>query len=203
MAKPDIHRLLDLQRFMLQFQNVRRVVYLPGKTDEQENDIEHSYTLAMSAWFLATHFPQLDRDKLIRYALVHDLVEVHAGDTYIFAQDDSLITKQEREHAALQQIKQDWPDFAELATEIEAYEKRSDPESRFVYALDKIMPILVNYIGKGHGWHKHDVSLELLHHNKQNKVALSPEVQDYYDALMALLKENPSLFPASPTSQQR
>ncbi|HUC89762.1 MAG TPA: HD domain-containing protein [Patescibacteria group bacterium] len=197
MSKPDIHRLLDLQLFMLQFRDIERVVYMPHKTEQRENDVEHSYSLAMMAWFLAQYFPNLNKDRLIRYAMVHDLVEVHAGDTYVFAQDESISTKAERERAALEQIKKDWPDFPELTQEIETYEAKKDEESKFIYALDKIMPIMLNYLGKGHGWHKHQVTIEVLHQNKKDKVSVSPAINDYYNQLYALLRQNPGFFPSA------
>src|SRR5487761_1693983 len=112
MKKPDIHRLIEFQSLLHQFQAIERVTHVPGKF-EPENDTEHSYNLALSAWFLAQYFPHLDRDKIIRYALVHDLVEIHAGDTYIYADQATIDTKKEREHAALLQLEKDWPDFPE------------------------------------------------------------------------------------------
>jgi putative hydrolases of HD superfamily len=194
MTKPDLQRLLDLQLFLLQFRAIERVSYLPGRQPQRENDMEHSYTLAVAAWFLAHYFPDLDRDKVIRYALAHDIVEVHAGDTYIFADDDSIATKKERERAALERIKQDWPDFTELTQSMEAYEERSTPEAKFVYALDKIMPIMLNYLSQGHGWRKHNVTIDMLHQNKKDKVALSPEIQEYYNELLVLLRKHAHYF---------
>jgi putative hydrolase of HD superfamily len=70
----------------------------------QENDTEHSYNLAMTAWYLAAYFPELDKNKLIRYALVHDLVEIHAGDTFAFGDAKHIASKSEREAAALNQL---------------------------------------------------------------------------------------------------
>jgi putative hydrolase of HD superfamily len=195
MTKPSIQRLLDLQHFLLQFRNVERISYLPGQTERRENDVEHSYMLAMAAWFLAPFFPELNPDKAIRYALAHDLVEVYAGDTYTFATDESIATKKQREHEALMRIKQDWPDFSDLVASIEAYENRTDAEAKFVYALDKIMPIMLNFLSKGHGWRKHNVTIDMLHENKKDKVALSPEVQEYYKALLALLHKHEHYFP--------
>lgn len=64
------------------FQKVERVVFVPQR-DRQENDVEHSYLLAMLAWQLAEILaPQLSKEKVIKYALVHDLVEVYAGDVF-------------------------------------------------------------------------------------------------------------------------
>ena len=149
--KPDIHRLLELQQLLLKFSQIQRVV--ERKQDDKyvnESDTEHSYNLAMTAWFLAPHFPALNRDLLIRYALIHDLVEVQAGDTYVYAEQAHLDSKVEREKAALEQLRTEWPDFAELITDLSDYEARQDEEAKFIYALDKIMPIMQIFINNGY-----------------------------------------------------
>jgi len=191
---PPLERLLELQRLLFDFRNVKRVVNLPNA--EAENDIEHSYSLAMTAWYIAQYFPELDRDTIIRYSLIHDLVEVHAGDTYIYADAATLASKQQREADALQKLTQDWQDFPELSADIAAYEKLDTPESAFVYALDKIMPIMVIYIGEGYTWKLEKITLEMLHDKKKDKISISPEIMHYYTALYELLQKSPHLIPA-------
>lgn len=195
MNKPDIHRLLELQKLLLAFSQVDRV--LERKHGEQyihENDTEHSYNLAMTAWFLAPHFPELDANLLIRYGLVHDLVEVHAGDTDVYAPDHIIATKQAREAVAAQKLREDWADFPDIHRLIERYENRADAEARFVYALDKIMPIMQIYINEGHTWKVGGITLGKLDAVKATKVALSPEIKAYYDELYALLLASPELI---------
>lgn len=179
---------------LLNFQAVKRIVHLP-KTFAQENDVEHSYALAMTAWFLAPYFPELNRDKLIRFALAHDLVEVHAGDTYIYGKQTDLDSKTAREAAALEKLQNEWPDFPELTDTIHDYEDRASEEAKFIYALDKIMPVMLIFIAEGHSWHKENVSLEQLHTHKQAKVSLSPAIQAYYNQLYALLQQHTHYFP--------
>lgn len=191
--KPDISRLITFQSLLLNFQAIQRVTHMP-KTFQPENDVEHSYSLAMSAWFLAQYFPHLDCDKIIRYALVHDLVEVHAGDTYIYANQATIATKRTREHAALKQLEQDWPDFPDLTATIKDYETHHSEEAKFVYALDKIMPIMVIFIAEGYTWQQEGITPERLHAVKQHKVAVSPEIAPYYDQLYELLLQNRHLF---------
>lgn len=200
--KPDIHRVLEFQKLLVQFQHISRVTHIPDSW-EAENDTEHSYNLAMTAWFLAPHFPQLDRDKLIRYALVHDLVEVHAGDTYIYADEATLATKHAREQAALKQLEQDWADFPNLTATIRTYEQRDDEESKFVYALDKIMPIMLIFLGEGYTWQREGITPEQLHEAKRRKVALSPEIYPYYEQLHDLLQQHRHYFTGKKPSQQR
>lgn len=194
MSKPNIPRLIELQQLLLQFQAIDRVLLLPGRGERRENDVEHSYNLAMAAWFLAQYFPSLDRDLAVRTALAHDLVEIHAGDTYIFHNPDGLATKKAREDAALEQLAADWADFPDMLETLQAYEKRETPEAKFVYALDKVMPAIINYLQGGQTWKENHVTIDDLHEMKDAKVALSPEIEPLYRELMALLKENPQLF---------
>lgn len=192
MKLPTLDRLFELQKFLYDFRNIKRVIHFPNK--ELENDIEHSYSLAMTGWYIASYFPELNKDKIIQYAIVHDLVEVHAGDTFLYGDAALLASKQDRETKALIQIKQDWADFPDLIASIEAYEKHDTPESAFVYALDKIMPILVIYISDGYTWKKENITVEMLDDKKRNKISISPEIDMYYQQLYELLKNSPHLL---------
>jgi 5'-deoxynucleotidase YfbR-like HD superfamily hydrolase len=194
-ATPDIHRLIDFHRLLLQLQAVDRVPLLPNSDTRSENDVEHSYNLAMAVWFLSEYFPGLDRSKVIRYAMAHDLLEIHAGDTYIYADQAILDTKAEREAAAVKQLEKDWGgDFPDLLNTIHEYEGKSTEEAKFVYALDKIMPIILIFIGQGYTWQKEKITLEQLHAVKKDKVALSPEVNQYYKQLYKLLQDHQHYF---------
>ncbi|MDB5181973.1 MAG: Metal dependent phosphohydrolase [Candidatus Saccharibacteria bacterium] len=196
--KPNLSRLLAFQKLLLAFSQVERVVDRQHKNGYiRENDTEHSYNLAMTAWFLASHFPRLDQGKVVKFALAHDLVEVHAGDTYIYADAELLASKSARKAAALEQLSQEWPDFPDLIETVRAYEERSSEEAKFVYALDKIMPMMLIYIGEGHTWKREGITLQRLHAVKKDKVAVSKDIKPYYDALYDLLLDSPHLIPKS------
>lgn len=191
-----LQKLLDFAKILNEFQAVERVIRVKD-TERWENDVEHSYDLAMLAWYiLATTETTLDRDTIIRYALIHDFLEVYAGDTYNFSTDARhLASKHEREVAAAVKLRETLSEFTELHEAIDAYEKRSDAESRFVYALDKIEPVIQLYLDGGRTWKEKDVTLEMVYENKKDKVALSPEIKAYFDELMELLrKEEKKLF---------
>lgn len=182
--------VLKFTEMLNAFRRVERVMYVNG-TDRMENDSEHSYHLAMLAWYIIDSEKfDLDKDLIIRYALVHDLVEVYAGDTYAFTDDkEHLENKEQREHDALMRLQKEFPSFADMFSLVESYERREDRESRFVYALDKIQPIIHAYLDNGRMWNEKHLTLEIIFNHKKNKVALSPEVQLYFDELMVLLKE--------------
>ncbi|HZZ99759.1 MAG TPA: HD domain-containing protein, partial [Candidatus Paceibacterota bacterium] len=135
---------------------------------------------------------KLDLAKAIKYALIHDFVEVYAGDTYFYGNRKG---KTARERRAAARIKKEFPEFKELHRLIEAYESKRDRESRFVYALDKIVPLYNVYLDNGRYWKKADVSLKILFDKKKSKVAKSPELVKYFDEMVALLrKEEGRLF---------
>jgi len=193
--KADITRLLELQQLLALFSQVeRRTHRVHAGSYISENDTEHSYNLAMTAWYLAEWFPDLDKNLLIQYALAHDLVEVHAGDTYIYGTEDELASKEAREADAIVTLKADWSDFKDMNETIEAYESKTDAESKFIYALDKLMPIMLIYIHDGYTWKKEGVTVDMLYKAKIDKVKLSPEIYPYFEQLHALLLSRPDLI---------
>lgn len=195
-TKPDLARLLTLQQMLLTFSNIRRVVDRSDGAEAYilENDSEHSYNLAMTAWFLCQYFPELNETTVLKLALAHDLLEVHAGDTYIYGDPAHIATKKDREAKALEQLTHEWPDFPDSISYMQQYNARETAEARFVYALDKIMPIMQIYINHGHSWSNNHITVEMLHAAKKEKVALSPEIQPYYEKLHQLLLDSPDII---------
>lgn len=196
--KPDIYRLLELQKLLAAFNQIDRGVHREHIGNfVAENDTEHSYNLAMTAWYLCQWFPELDSNLVIKYALAHDLVEIHAGDTFFYGSKEELDSKAEREAKALQQLRADWPDFTAMTDAAETYEKKDSPEACFVYALDKVMPIMLVYIHDGYSWKESGITVKILHEYKQDKIALSPEIKPYFDEIYNILLEHPEVFAKS------
>lgn len=192
--KPTIERLLELQKLLLEFSNVERVLHRRRNNELQmENDTEHSYDLAMTAWYLTKWYPHLDKNKIIKYALVHDFVEVHAGDTFTYGSEESLASKDKREADALRKLQKEWSDFDELTDEIVRYESLADEEAKFVYALDKIMPVMMIFIHDGYSWKEHKITAKMLYDKKKNQVVQSPEIYPYFIELHDLLLKHPEI----------
>lgn len=192
-----LEKLLGFARMLNELQAVQRVVRVKG-ADRWENDMEHSYNLAMLGWYIVdSRKLPLDREKVFRYALAHDLVEVYAGDTYLYSEDKALLaSKPERERLAAERLAAEFPEVPEMHDAIVGYVLKDDPESRFVYALDKIEPIVKMYLDDGRTWKEKDVTLEMLYESKKDKVAFSPEISAYFDEFMVLLRqEEKRLFP--------
>lgn len=193
----DIERLMAFLRLTHAFQLIERRLNRPG--DERlENDAEHSYQLALAAWFVndAKHLG-LDTDKLIRFALVHDLPETYAGDTFAFTTDASeRASKESREAEATARIAEELPEFPELIETIHAYERRDTPEAKLVYALDKLLPTMNNFMDGGRTWRREGISLQMMRDYKADKIAESPAIAEYFDAMTALIAESPELMAA-------
>lgn len=198
-ARPDIRRLVELQRLLLQFHSIKRQVY-HTTPDRQETDTEHSYTLAIAGWFLAQYFPGLDTNTVIRLALVHDLLELHAGDTFAYGDRAILSTKADREAAAVQKLAADWADFPDMVHDIRSYEARESAEAKFVYALDKVMPAILNYLNEGDIWRRYHITIDQFIAEKEAKVPVSPEVYAYYTELLAILRKHPEFFAPNPSA---
>ncbi len=186
--------LVDFVNFTHEFREVAR--YAGSRLGKRiETDAEHSYQVAMVAWFLIEQDKlNLNRELCLMYALAHDLVEAYAGDTYIYDKRQ-MLSKHEREQKALDKIKKRFSHFKTLVNIIKKYEKREDKESKFIYAVDKILPPLQIYLEKGKMWHKKKVSLKDTLESKNTKIAVSPEVDKcWQELLIELVKNNKKLF---------
>lgn len=186
----NLEKLLEFSKLLTVFQKVERVPYVPG-TSKRENDAEHSFRLALTAWYLiSSHKLNLDRNKALQLALAHDLVETYAGDTYIYSKDQAhLDSKKEREKEAAERLAKEFPEFTDMHSSIQDYESRQTPEARFVYALDKILPIVTNMEDGGVEWREDSITIQMLVENKTPKVALSPEIEPYFNELVALMRD--------------
>ena len=190
-------RLLDLQKLLLQFLEIERMIYLPDGAikNRRETDTEHSFHLAMLAWYLCSAYPHLDRDKVIRYSLAHDLVEIYAGDIMAVGRtEEQQIEKEKREKSALKKLKANWPDFGDMTNTIEEYEKQDNPEAVFVKALDKILPMILNILGEGKTWKIYDIKRSTVIKLKDDKTKHSKEISEIWKVLRAEIMSRDDFF---------
>jgi len=186
-----IDKILQFSAFLDKFRKIERTVRVNG-SDRNENDMEHSYMLALLAWYICSSAKlDLDLEKIIRYALVHDLVEIYSGDTdFYHATKEQKESKHAREQAAMERITKEFPEFTEFHELYSAYENRADKEAKFVYALDKVQPVLMIYLDGGRTWNERNITLDMIKEKKDDKVGISPEVAKYWKEFIALLEEN-------------
>lgn len=198
-ATPTLDQLFTLiTELMLPFHEIQRDIDLPLASPRAENDVEHSWSVTLMACALAPAVdPALDVGKIAQFAIVHDLVEVFAGDTSIFAHQSEHDSKAKRERQALDTIHQRFAAFPWLATTITEYEQKSTPEAKFVSAIDKLLALQIDYLDKGSYLgrkriteSKYFKSLE----RPTQKGHLHPAVGDYYDQVLELIKTDPDFF---------
>ncbi len=189
----EFEQLLDFIEFTHEFQEIIRVARPPFR-ERFENDAEHSYQLAMVAWFLIEQDKlKLDKELCFMYALAHDLVEIYAGDTF-FVDKNLNSSKHKREKESLKKIKEKFPFFKSLAKIIERYEKKQDEESRFIYALDKLLPPIQIYLEDGKLHKEMRVTFEEVVENKNEKISKSKIVNKYWSELLEEFTNNKSKF---------
>lgn len=122
---------------------------------KRENDAEHSWHLALMAMILSeyVHSPKVDVNRAIRMALVHDLVEVYAGDTFAY-DEDANEDKLAREEAAAEKLYGILPEDQgrELYLMWKEFDEMETPDSIYAAALDRLQPFILNYCTSGYTW---------------------------------------------------
>ena len=124
----------------------------------RENDVEHSWHLAMMAILLAEHSNQpIDTTKVVKMVLIHDVVEIDAGDVFVYSKERQNAA--EKESVAAERIFGMLPEDQrdELIGLWREFEERKTPEARFAAALDRIEPVMQNYMNRGLSWKENDV----------------------------------------------
>jgi len=149
-------------RFALQADRLKGVVRRTRLVDgsRHENSAEHSWHLALLAVLLAdTAGPEVDAARVVRMLLVHDLVEVEAGDTFAYDAAANL-GRDERERLAAERIFGLLPEGQgdELRALWEEFEAGETPDARFAVAMDRFQPLLLNYHGGGGSWREHGIT---------------------------------------------
>jgi putative hydrolase of HD superfamily len=152
-----------------------------------ENDAEHSWHLCLCVIVLAEHSnqPKLDLLRVLKMVILHDLVEIDAGDT--FAYDTAAMADQhEREAIAADRIFGLLP--ADQAREFRAvwdeFEAKETPEAKFATALDRFQPMLLNCRTEGGAWHKHGITHDRVVARNQHIRQGSVELWTYVDAML-------------------
>lgn len=160
----DMERLEQQIRFLLEVDKVKTITRQTYIADgsRPENDAEHSWHLAMMAFLLSEYANEnVDVLHVMKMVLIHDLVEIDAGDTYAYDEAGNA-TKRSREVKAAERIFGLLPEeqCREMRDLWEEFETGETPEAKFALALDKVQPILLNDATDGRAWLEHGVRRE-------------------------------------------
>jgi len=159
----------------------------------RENDAEHSWHLSIMAMVLAEHANagSLDLFKVVKIVLIHDLVEIDAGDIAIY-DSTARADKRQIERKAAQRIFGLLPDDQrdEMAALWEEFEARESAEAKFAAALDRVEPILQNYLTQGYAWKKLGVSGEKVRSTNEHIKDGSEALWEYVEEILKECLEN-------------
>lgn len=141
--------------------NILRQTHLSGH-GRRENDAEHAWHMAIMAYLLQEYANEkVDVLKVIMMCLIHDVVEIDAGDTYAYDKKN-LETQKAREDAAKERIYSLLPDDQKekLMGLFDEFEENQTAEAKFAHALDNLQPLMLNNSNGGSDWREHDVCAE-------------------------------------------
>ena len=168
--------------------NIFRQTHLSGH-GRNENDAEHAWHMAIMAYLLREYAnEEVDISKVMLMCLIHDIVEIDAGDTYAY-DTEGLKTQKEREDKAKERIfsllPQDQKDeLIALFDEFEAYESA---ESKYAHAMDNLQPLILNNSNEGGDWRQHGVNAATIY-GRQNKTRLGSE--KLFEVTDEIIQEN-------------
>jgi putative hydrolase of HD superfamily len=160
----DVERLAKQLTFLIELDKAKSVFRRSYVTDGSrlENDAEHMWHLAMFVLVLAEHAGEpIDVTKVLQMVLVHDIVEIDAGDVFVY-DEAAQEAKAGLERAAAERLYGLLPpdQGAELRGLWEEFEERVTPEARFAAAVDRLQPLLLNVTTEGRSWQEHGITAD-------------------------------------------
>lgn len=170
----DFERLKQQMTFIKEIDKIKKIgrqTYL-SDASRKENDAEHSWHLAMMVLLLHEYSNvPIDVSRTMAMVLIHDIIEIDAGDTYAYDEKGNQ-SKRERELKAAERIFHLLPD--DQASYVrglwDEFEEKKTPEAKFANAVDKIQPTMLNDASEGKSWIEHGVHLEqILKRNESTK----------------------------------
>ena len=191
MDKNEQDRLNKQMRFIEEIDKeklIGRQTYL-SDASRKENDAEHAWHMAIMAVLLKEYANEkIDVLKTMTMLLIHDIVEIDAGDTYAY-DAENLKTQKAREDAAKERIFSILPEEQkdELIKLFDEFEEFKTAESKFAHAMDNLQPLILNNSNGGGDWREHGVTAEQVY-GRQSKTKLGSE--RLYDVIDRIIKEN-------------
>ncbi len=168
--------------------NIFRQTHLSGH-GRNENDAEHAWHMAIMAYLFREYAnEEVDIAKVMLMCLIHDIVEIDAGDTYAY-DEEGLKTQKEREDRAKERIFSLLPEDqkTELIGLFDEFEAYQSAESKYAHAMDNLQPILLNNSNEGGDWREHGVTSHTVY-GRQRKTKLGSE--KLFEVVDQIIQEN-------------
>lgn len=183
-----LKKQLDFSLEIDKEKNIFRQTHLSGH-GRRENDAEHAWHMAIMAYLLREYANEdVDLVRVMLMCLIHDIVEIDAGDTYAY-DPEGLKTQQERESRAKERLFGLLPadQGAELTALFEEFEAFETPEARYAHALDNLQPLILNNSNDGGDWKEHGVTAGTVY-GRHRKTRLGSE--KLFEITDQILKDN-------------
>ena len=184
-------RLQEQLAFALEIdkeKNILRQTHLSGH-GRNENDAEHAWHMAIMAYLLREYANEpVDIGKVMLMCLIHDIVEIDAGDTYAY-DSENLKTQKAREDAAKERIFSLLPEDQreELVALFDEFEACETAEAKYAHAMDNLQPLILNHSNGGGDWREHGVSAQQVY-QRQSRTRLGSE--KLFEVTDRILKEH-------------
>ena len=176
-------------KFLLEadkLKTVERQTHL-ADASRRENSAEHSWHFALALLLFAEYAREenLDSLKILQMAVLHDLVEIDAGDTFVYDQN-AQNSRRAREENAANRLFGLLPDDQNQKFRAiwEEFEAKQTPEARFASAIDRFSPVLQNFVTQGKAWRKHGVSVEQVEKVVGTELENAPELANFLRLLV-------------------
>ena len=188
----DIDRLRKQMAFSLEMdkeKGIGRQTYILDAL-RKENDAEHGWHLALMAMLLSEYANEpIDVMRTMSMVIIHDTVEIDAGDTYAY-DEKGHETKAEREQKAADRIFNILPEdqAAEFMALWREFEEAKTPEAKFANTLDSVQPLMLNDASNGLAWREHQVAASKVRDRAERKIR--PGSERLYQMVMEIIDEN-------------
>ena len=166
--------------------HIRRQTILMDRS-RRENSAEHSWHIALMVLILSEYAKDSNIDffRVIQILLVHDLIEIDAGDTYCYDEQGRKDQLEREKNAAARIFNILPPDQARIFRDLwDEFEERKTPESRFANALDRVQPFLHNYFTRGQTWQENDIKSAQVRERMQPVDDGAPDLWSYVSSLI-------------------
>ena len=174
--------------------NILRQTHLSGH-GRNENDAEHAWHMAIMAYLLREYSNEpIDITRVMLMCLIHDVVEIDAGDTYAYDEEGKK-TQKAREEAAKERIYSLLPEDQkkELAAIFDEFEESRTPEAKFAHAMDNLQPLMLNNSNDGGDWREHGVSAKQVYGRQSRTKEGSEKLYEITDQIIKKHKEKGNL----------
>lgn len=174
--------------------NIFRQTHLSGN-GRNENDAEHAWHMAIMAYLLREYSNEpVDITRVMLMCLIHDVVEIDAGDTYAYDEEGKK-TQKAREEAAKERIYSLLPEDQkeELAAIFDEFEESKTPESKFAHAMDNLQPLMLNNSNDGGDWREHGVSAKQVYGRQSRTKEGSEKLYEVTDQIIKKHREKGNL----------